>query len=251
MRGIAGNTQTATTTPDTPDAGPDRVEDIVVTAQRRGENLQKVPIAITAITAARLEAVGVDDSRDLAVLTPGLQAPSQAGYFQPRIRGVGTSSVGPGLENPVAVYVDGVYLASSAASLFSYSGIDRIEVLKGPQGTLFGRNSTGGLIQVVTRDPKGGFEGKASATYGNYQDFIGDLYVAGGTSDAAAIDFGIRYETQGKGYGTNVALGRETNRRSDDLSLRSKLLLRPTDTLTLRLSGDYEYNKGSYPDIRT
>ena len=119
-----------------------RVEDIVVTAQRRSENLQKVPIAITAVTSAALTRSSIHDVTDLAVVVPGLNINSTIGFVTSQLRGVGTTLISVGFENPVAIYVDGVYYASPSASVVNFSNIERVEVLKGPQGTLFGRNAT-------------------------------------------------------------------------------------------------------------
>src|SRR5271170_2300851 len=90
----------------------EQVTEIVVTAQRRSESLQDVPIAVTAVTSARLEAIGIQTMENLSELSPGLTTPDMNGYFQPHIRGVGTSSNGAGIENPIALYVDGVYIAN-------------------------------------------------------------------------------------------------------------------------------------------
>jgi outer membrane receptor protein involved in Fe transport len=225
------------------------IEEIVVTAQRRSERLQDVPIAITAITSSRLEASGIANSSDLAVLTPALTAPNTQNYFQPRIRGVGTLSFGPGIENAIATYVDGVYIASAPASVISFADIERVEVLKGPQGTLFGRNATGGLIQIITRDPGPGLNGSVNAGYGNYGAFTTNGYVSGG-SDAVAGDLAVLFSDQDKGYGHNFATHDEANRPIRDIGVRSKILFSPTDTTTIRLSGDYTASSGSYPTTR-
>src|ERR1700730_3432421 len=145
------------------------LEEIVVTAQRREENIQRVPIAVSAATAEQLRSAGITDTSQLAEVVPGLDFTYTAGSTEVRIRGVGTTGFGPGIENPTAVYLDGVYLAGQAGSLFSLANVERVEVLKGPQGTLFGRNATGGLVQIITPDPKFQTEGMARVTYGNYQ----------------------------------------------------------------------------------
>jgi len=159
------------------DGGEGQLEEIVVTAQKRAENLQQVPIAITAITASQLSAAGVGNSLDLAVMTSSLSTSDDAGYYMPRLRGIGTSSFGPGIENAVASYVDGVYIASAPASLFTLNNISRIEVLKGPQGTLFGRNATGGVIQVIAKAPQPGMSGSANVSYGNFQTAAASGYL--------------------------------------------------------------------------
>ena len=112
------------------------MQEIVVTAQRRSENLQRVPIAVSAATAAKLETSGIAGTADIGQVTPGLQMSVSVGFVRPTLRGIGTTSNGPGIENPIAIYLDGVYLSSSTSSIMSLSNIDRIETLKGPQGTL-------------------------------------------------------------------------------------------------------------------
>lgn len=223
--------------------------DIVVTAQRRSERLQDVPVAVTAATGERLAAVGIQSSQDLAMLTPGLSIPQTSGYTQPRIRGVGTSSNGPGIENPVATYIDGVYVASAPSSLLTLNNIERVEVLKGPQGTLFGRNATGGLIQIITKDPSQTMGGAFNLSYGNYRTIISDAYVTGGLSDVIAADISLRYEHQDKGFGTNLFDGRDVGRLDHDFAGRMKFLIEPSDTTEIRLSLDYE-SRDSDRDIQ-
>lgn len=226
------------------DAGFVGLEEIVVTAQRRSERLQDVPVAVTAVTAADLAAVGIQSSQDLSVVTPGLTIPQTSGYTQPRIRGVGTTSNGPGVENPVATYIDGVYIASAPSSLLTLNNIDRVEVLKGPQGTLFGRNATGGLIQIVTKDPASTPGAAASLTYGSYQTIIADAYATGGLSDTLSADIAVRYEHQGEGYGTNLFNGQDVGKLDHDFAGRVKFLLEPADGTEIRLAVDYEDRDG-------
>jgi len=216
------------------------VEDVIVTAQRRSERLQNVPIAVTAVTAARLQTAGISNTQDLSVVTPGLIVPQAAGYTQPHIRGVGSSSNGPGIEQPVATYVDGVYIAAAPAALLTLNNVDRIEVLKGPQGTLFGRNSTGGLIQVITRDPKQTASAAFNITYANYRDVTSDAYVSGGLAKDLAADVAVRYEHQGKGWGRNLGTGRATENLPHDFAARTKLLYNPSAATQVRVSLDYE-----------
>ena len=197
-----------------------------MTAQKRAENLQQVPIAITAITASQLSAAGVGNSLDLAVMTSSLSTSDDAGYYMPRLRGIGTSSFGPGIENAVASYIDGVYIASAPASLFTLNNISRIEVLKGPQGTLFGRNATGGVIQVISKDPKPGMSGTANVSFGNFQTAAASGYLSGG-SDLLAVDLAAQGSTQGQGYGRNLATADEANRVASDVAVRSTALFKP------------------------
>jgi iron complex outermembrane receptor protein len=215
------------------------IPEVVVTAQRRSENLQNVPIAVTALTADMLQQRGVANTQDLLTADSSISVSTESGYFQPRIRGIGDAAVGAGFESGIAVYVDGVYLSAAPGNLFSLSNIKQVEVLKGPQGTLFGRNSTGGLIQITTLDPSERFGGTASFTAANYSDYTGDLYLTGGLAPGVALNFTGHAEFQGSGWGTNQQTGEDVYRNNHDIALRSTLLLRPADGTKIRISGDY------------
>jgi iron complex outermembrane receptor protein len=215
------------------------IEEIVVTAQRRRENLQDVPITVQAFSAQALESSGVTNAADLARVVPGMTMPTSAGYTLPHLRGVGITAIGPGIENSVALYVDGVYRGSSSSDAIALNNIAGVEVEKGPQGTLFGRNATGGLIQVSSKDPKvGSLSGSADLGYANYQTTSGDLYLTGG-SELIAGDIAVKASHQNQGWGVNVATGQDVNATNLDLSLRSKWLIRPTDSTKLTVIVDY------------
>lgn len=226
--------------PAAPDASQVRVEDIVVTAQRRSERLQNVPVAVTAASAAKLAAIGITSTQELSVVTPGLSAPQTAGYTQPHIRGIGSSTNGPGLEQPVATYIDGVYIAAAPASLLTLNNVDRIEVLKGPQGTLFGRNATGGLIQIVTKDPKAVSAAAFNISYANYRDVTADAYLSGPVAPDLKADIAVRYETQQQGWGRNIGTGHPTGDLPHDFAGRLKLLFEPSTKTQIRIALDYE-----------
>jgi iron complex outermembrane recepter protein len=229
------------------ESGPvgNQLGEIVITAQRRSESLQDVPIAVTAVSAARLQAVGILSTTNLGEITPGLTVPDDTGYFQPHIRGVGTSSTGAGVENPVALYIDGVYIANPPTEILSLNNIDRIEVDKGPQGTLFGRNATGGLIQVITRDPQQTAHLDTDVSYGNYQDVVGRLYATDGLTNNLAADVAVRYEHQGDGLGHNLFDNSEVGLLPHDLAIRSKFLFEPSSETQARLTLDYEDRSSS------
>jgi iron complex outermembrane receptor protein len=216
------------------------IADIIVTAQRREERLQNVPIAITAVTGAQLAQHGVNNTQQLSAAVPGLTIQTSAGYLQPRVRGIGNNAVGAGFEGGVAVYVDGIYQASPAANLFSLANIERIEVLKGPQGTLFGRNTTGGLIHIITSQPSDTFGGHVDLTAANYQDFVGDLYLTGPLARGVAMNFAGHVEFQGNGWGTNQFYGSDAYRMYHDIALRSTIRLEPSDRTRISITGDYE-----------
>lgn len=223
--------------------------DIVVTAQRRSENLQNVPVAVTAVTAMALEAKNIATVLDLGVTVPGLNVTSSVGYITPFLRGIGSVATGPGIENPIATYVDGVYYGAPLASLLQFSNISQVEVLKGPQGTLFGRNATGGLIQVTTLDPTQELSGKASVSYGNYNTISADAYIAGGLTDTLRADIAVRGSHQGDGWGTNIATGRDVYKVDHDIAVRSKWVFEPADGTKFTLIGDYSDERGSLTQL--
>lgn len=221
------------------EASPQGVEEIIVTAQRREQKLQDVPIAVSVLSANTLAASGVGATDALLAVTPGLVATRQLKGSTPFIRGLGTQSTAPGIESPVAQYVDGVYYMSPAGNIFSFNNIERVEVLKGPQGTLFGRNTTGGLIHVVTRDPSADETVQGSLNYGNYNTVEGAIYASGG-SDTLAADLAA-YLIHNTGFGRNLTVGGQVN-KLDEVAVRSKILWRPGATTRLTLSGDYSRN---------
>lgn len=223
--------------------------DIVVTAQRRAENLQNVPIAITALTSESLTKSGVTDIQSLQVAAPSLNFAQATGYSLPRVRGVGTGATGPGVENSVAMYVDGVYVAATSAGLLSFNNIAQVAVLKGPQGTLFGRNATGGVIQITTLDPGQTTTVNASATYGNHNTYGGNLYLAGPLTTDLAADVAVYYNNLSDGYARNVTNGDKLG-RFEEVAVRSKVKWEPTDSTTVRLVGDYSQGKGVRPIIQ-
>src|SRR5687768_14554999 len=143
---------------------------IVVTAQGRRQILQDVPLAVSAVGGQQLQNSGATDIRQLNQLAPSLLVSSTGseGNGSARIRGIGTVGDNPGLESSVAVFIDGVYRSRSGIGLNELGEIDRVEVLRGPQGTLFGRNASAGLIHIFSKKPSFTFGGYGEATIGNY-----------------------------------------------------------------------------------
>jgi iron complex outermembrane receptor protein len=225
------------------------LEEIMVTAQRRSENLQSVPIAVSVLSADRLATMGVSDTKLLATAVPGLTFTTQANLAAPRIRGIGAASAGAGNENPVSLYVDGVYYASAGASVLSFNNISQIAVLKGPQGTLFGRNATGGLIQITTRDPSPIFSGMADASYGNHNTVGADLYTTGPLAEGLAADLAVHFLDQADGFGTNLYNGLDVN-KSRDIAVRSKIQAKPNGLTSATLTLDYSLSHSSTPAYR-
>src|SRR6266540_2495102 len=138
--------------------GENRLEEIIVTAQKREQSLQDVPIAVTAVTKDTLQANRIFTVNDLSAIAPGVTVkPSPGGSGVPvfTIRGQSSFGVVPGSDKQVSIYIDGVYISSPRGSIFELPDIKRLEILRGPQGTLFGRNATAGAISITTRDPTG------------------------------------------------------------------------------------------------
>lgn len=215
------------------------VEDIVVTAQRTSQNLQDVPISITAVTSNALARQGVNDTQTLTQSIPGVDISHVSNGATPFIRGVGNPNAVVGNESPVTIYVDGVYHPSAQGGIFSFNNIERIEVLKGPQGTLFGRNATGGVIQVITKDPSRTPQMAGSIGYGNFDTIQGDLYASTGLTRNLAIDFAAYVTDQGVGWGRNLTTGAEIF-KTKEVALRSKLLWDLGERTRLRFAIDYD-----------
>jgi iron complex outermembrane receptor protein len=220
--------------------------DIIVTAQRRGQNLQDVPITMSAVSAATLETAGVSSTVDLPAVTPGLSMTATRNGITPYLRGIGTQS--STAEQAVAIYIDNVYIASTAAAAFSLNNVERVEVLKGPQGTLFGRNATGGLINVITRDPSHTPELDVTGSYGNYQTYSGSLYATTGLTENIAMDIAGYGNYQTNGWGKNVFLNEDVN-LSRSYALRSKIQGVFGGT-KVTVSGDYNYTRSDFGNAR-
>ena len=233
---------------DTATANSDQNGDIVVTAQRRSERLSQVPISISAIDAPALTTAGVSSTISLAKVTPGLVAVSQGFNFSVAIRGISSTGNAVGDETNVALYVDGVYVSTPTVGLFSLNNIERIEVLKGPQGTLFGRNATGGAIRVITKAPSQTASLDASVDYSpSFQARRGQLYVTGGLTSTISADAAIYY-FQDDGYITNknpLWMGGKIG-RSRSFSARSKIAWQPSTDFTATLALDHSDSKASY-----
>lgn len=213
------------------------MDQVVVNAQRRDERLVDVPISVSVASGEQLKQAGITNSADLKLVTPALNLTQQGSFVQPTIRGVGTSVVGPGADGNVALYVDGVYQATQAAALFELNAIDSIEVLKGPQGSLFGRNATGGAIVVTTAAPEFDFSGRVTGSYGNFNDRRLSGYITGPITDKIAANLAVLYH-EDDGYVTNVATGSDLAKTNAYLA-RGKILVEATEDLSLTFTGSY------------
>jgi iron complex outermembrane receptor protein len=211
---------------------------VVVTAQWRTEDLQSIPVALTAVTSTELLNAGVTDTASLSLAVPGLSYTQQVNGATPFIRGIGTTTGAIGNESSVATYVDGVYMSSSSASLFELNNVDHIEVLKGPQGTLFGRNATGGVIQIITKDPSFTLSADVHVGYGNYDTANGSFYGTTRLGETVAADLAAYGKNQADGWGTDLVTGQPTFTRHD-VGARSKLLWTPGDSTRILVTADY------------
>ncbi|MCA0978604.1 TonB-dependent receptor [Qipengyuania flava] len=212
---------------------------IVVTAQGREQNLADVPVAISAVSAETLENSGTSDIRELNQVAPSLLVSSTGNEANgsARIRGIGTVGDNPGLESSVAVFVDGVYRSRSGNALSELGPLDRIEILRGPQGTLGGRNSSAGMISIYTAKPEFDFGGYANFTYGNYDAIRveGGVTAPVGDTVAARVD-GVFFRRDG--FYNDVINDTDVNNR-DRYLVRAQALFEPTDSISFRLVGDY------------
>ncbi|MGI4877877.1 MAG: TonB-dependent receptor [Janthinobacterium lividum] len=215
------------------------LEDIVVTAQRRSENLQQVPISVTAASGALLGQIGVASSSDLQIVSPAVHVSTGLGGALIFIRGIGGTGSGAD-ESANAVYIDGVYQPAPTAALFAFNNIERIEILKGPQGTLFGRNASGGLIQIITPAPSTDLNVKAEVGYGNYGTFTGTAYATAGLTSNVAIDVAADYSHMAEGWGRNLVTGKYAY-KGEYGGVRSKLLWNIAPDTSLTLSALYSH----------
>ena len=214
-----------------------------MTAERRGADIQSVPLSVVALTDDDIRSLSLRDSLDLPSAVPGLQFDQQGMGATPFIRGVGAMSGAIGNEAPVSMYVDGVYYATPNASVFTLDGIRQVEVLKGPQGTLFGRNATGGVIQVMTREPEFDPSAELELQYASDATVRGSLYATGRVGDFTAASIALNGRDQRTGWGTNLATGESTFRHNEN-GARGKLLWTPASQTRLLLGASHYRRRG-------
>lgn len=184
------------------------IDTVIVTAQRREERSVDVPITVTTLGDAQLATANIEDLSDITKLTPALRFDFSGGFYQPTIRGVTTAVVTSGGGGNVGIYVDGFYSPNPLAADFQLMNVNSIQVLKGPQGTLFGRNTTGGAILVQTAEPNIEEAGKFKISYGRYNELRTQGYVTFGLTDRIAMDLEGAY-SQGDGWLRNISNGQK------------------------------------------
>ena len=232
-----------------------QLEEVVVTAQKRAENVQDIPLAISAFGSDRLEKSGFDSISDLAMMSPSMQM----GTFGPiafvAMRGIGTENTTAGGDPGVALHYDGVYIGRPVGAIFAAFDSERVEILRGPQGTLYGRNATGGSINYVTKKPTDELGGEVDVTVGDYKwaRVRGALNVPLTDSARARV---VVFNEDRDGFTRNIVTGRDGN-DADDFGVRGHLALdrlRPdlARTRTLLISATHIESKGvgSKPELR-
>ena len=213
---------------------------IIVTATKREQTLQETPVAVSVTGADTIERAQIRDVADLATVVPSLKVSTSQNQFATTysVRGFGTSGANFGLEPSVAMFVDGVYRSRSVSQISDLPDIQRVEVLRGPQSTLFGKNASAGVISIVTKEPSYTFGGMVEGTYGNYDAMVVKGYLTGPLSENIAASIAGGYNKR-DGYATNLTTGNKVNDR-DRWFARGQLLFEPTSDLKIRLIGDYD-----------
>jgi iron complex outermembrane recepter protein len=219
--------------------------EVVVTANRRAENSQSVPITVEAISASSANAFGITDMQSLANAIPGLRVDRGTATALPFIRGVGSPVAQISAEPSVAIYVDDVYEPALGAALSNFSSVSSLEVEKGPQGTLFGRNATGGVIQIFTKNPTADPAVDLNLGYANYNTRSGSLYATGALAEGLAANISVYGSDQGEGWGHNLTTGDPAFQENRFYGGRVKLLWTPTDKTTVLLALDHDDTKSS------
>jgi len=232
------------------------VEEIVVTAQKREENIQDVPISISAFSANALDAKGIDDPRGLAQAVPGVYYGQTVNFSIIYIRGIGSDAFLPDSDPSVATYIDGIYYPFANGLAQSFGAVERVEVLKGPQGTLFGRNSTGGAFNTVTKDPGHEFETSLMASYGSFNDLKMRGYVSIPLTSNLAASLAVTHNSSHSYYSGTIddvntpllGIGSGSTARplpKDDFDgARLKVKWNILDNLDLTMAGFVSYQTG-------
>ncbi len=213
------------------------IEEIIVTAQKREENLQETPVSVTAFTAGAIEALGFRQSVDITAQTPNFSVGypnGDTGVPAPFIRGVGLNDFGVLNQGPVAAYMDESYISSNAAQIFQLLDVERVEVLRGPQGTLYGRNATGGAVNFISRKPTSEWDGWVRAGYGSWDMTKVEGAFGGPLGDTTAFRVAV-LKTDSDGWMKNRFTGND-QQGIDEFAWRVLLETQPTDELNLLLN---------------
>ena len=217
--------------------------DIIVTAQRRSERLEDVPASIAVLNQELLEKAGVQSTTDIGRIAPGVAMTFYGGFLQPAIRGITSTGANIGENSNVAMYIDGVYQPQQVATLIDLPDIEQVEILKGPQGALYGQNATGGAILVRSRSPSYTPTGKLSASYGNYNDKQLRGYVSGPLAEGFAASLAGSFQDR-DGFRRHVLTG-ERDKGLKSYVFRGKVLFEPSDVISVQVTGFYSWRRDS------
>jgi len=220
-------------------------DEIIVTAQKREQALSDVPIAISALSGDDLKDRNYTGLEDFMGAVPNLSVSNYGGSLRANIRGVGQPSLNPGAEGATALHMNGVFLSRTYEGGLTFADLERVEVLRGPQGTLYGRNATGGSINFITKRPSEEFEAGFKATYGNYELVRTEGMISGAITDRLLARLVVGSENR-NGYSLNLFDGNYYD-DSNKHSARATLVFDASDNLKFTLIGDYHYeNDGNY-----
>ncbi len=216
------------------------MEEIVVTSAKRTQTLQQIPVAVSVTSRDTIEMAKIQDIKDLQSVVPSLRVSQLQNSTNTNfvIRGFGNGANNPGIEPSVGVFIDGVYRSRSASSISDLPNLERVEVLRGPQSTLFGKNASAGVISVVTRKPSGESAGKVSATVGNYGLIGLKGQIEGAISENVAFDVSGSHNST-DGYFDNLNTGGTLNNRERQ-AVRGQLVITPSDDAEIRIIADYD-----------
>ncbi|HEY3887740.1 MAG TPA: TonB-dependent receptor [Caulobacteraceae bacterium] len=248
LSGAAGAARAAPPDP-VADPGATSVQEIVVTAEKRETTLEKTPIAVSAFTTRALAVRTIQDVQGLAEATPGLSYNKNSNFVQLAIRGISLEQINLGGEPGVALYQDGVYLARPYVGDATFFDLARVEVLRGPQGTLYGRNATGGSVNLIGNEPSDVFSGRAGLTLGNYDRVRVEGLVNGPLGDGIDARLGFVVD-QHDGYTKNLLDGRRVDNGRTG-SGRAAVAFHPTDKIKFVLIADYNREDDSGPVFHT
>lgn len=215
------------------------IEEVVVTAQRRSELQRDVPIAITSLSSEQLETANVMKLGDLGKVTPALRFDYVGAFAQPTIRGVGSSLATSGSGANVGIYIDGFYSPNPLAANFELLNVQNIQVLKGPQGTLFGRNTTGGAILVTTAKPSANRHAVVDVSYGRFHTQRYQAYASTGISDTVSVDIEGLF-AKGDGFQRHVITDSDNVGEYENWSVRTGVLFTPNDRLSFLMRYKHE-----------
>ncbi|MGH8217776.1 MAG: TonB-dependent receptor [Steroidobacteraceae bacterium] len=224
-------------------AGPGELQDVIVTAQKREQNQQDVPISVIALSAQQLQDAGVTDIKNMAALTPGITVTSTTSEASTtaRIRGIGTVGDNVGLESSVGVVIDGVYRPRNGVGFGDLGEISSIQVLEGPQGELFGKNNDAGVIVIETERPSKTFGVSGEITGGNFDDREVAGSITGPVGDFSAFRLYAKYQKRDGFLGVETGTGYRDNAVNDRnfYTLRGQYLIAPSSDLSVRLIADF------------